>query len=157
MRCGFSGDGRRKRNRVETEKQLFTETQGLELVLGVGERCTVTSAIQRPGSGHLRGSEGAEKSIMVSMGQDHSGTGAVGLFSFSFLPSFSLIVDCLTTPRQLPLSAPVAHAQLPVACQPLLTVSVLEGNEAVFGLWFLCLTIFLKYNKTTKCIFAFPK
>lgn len=34
-------------------KAALTETQGLELVLGVGERCTVTNAIQRPGSGHL--------------------------------------------------------------------------------------------------------
>lgn len=46
-------------------KAALTETQGLELVLGVGERCTVTSAIQRPGSGHLRGSDSGEMSIIV--------------------------------------------------------------------------------------------
>lgn len=46
-------------------KAALTETQGLELVLGVGERCTVTSAIQRPGSGHLRGSDSGETSIIV--------------------------------------------------------------------------------------------
>lgn len=45
--------------------EVLTETQGLELVLGVGERCTVTSAIQQPGSGHLRGSDRGQTSIAV--------------------------------------------------------------------------------------------
>lgn len=49
----------------EPTKELLTETQGLELVLGVGERCTVTSAIQQPGSGHLRESDSGETSIVV--------------------------------------------------------------------------------------------
>lgn len=53
-------------------KAALTETQGLELVLGVGERCTVTSAIQRPGSGHLKGSDGGEMSIIVLRLQDLS-------------------------------------------------------------------------------------
>lgn len=49
-------------------KAALTETQGLELVLGVGERCTVTSAIQRPGSGHLRGSDRSE-TIIIDLGE----------------------------------------------------------------------------------------
>lgn len=53
-------------------KAALTETQGLELVLGVGERCTVTSAIQRPGSGHLRGSDSGETSIIVLRGRNPS-------------------------------------------------------------------------------------
>lgn len=53
-------------------KAALTETQGLELVLGVGERCTVTSAIQRPGSGHLRGSDSGETSIIVLRGKKPS-------------------------------------------------------------------------------------
>lgn len=51
-------------------KAALTETQGLELVLGVGERCTVTSAIQRPGNGHLRGSDSGETSIIVWRGRN---------------------------------------------------------------------------------------
>lgn len=50
---------------AEPIKEVLTETQGLELVLGVGERCTVTSAIQQPGSGHLRESDSGETSIAV--------------------------------------------------------------------------------------------
>lgn len=46
-------------------KEVLTETQGLELVLGVGERCTVTSAIQQQGSRHLRGSDSGETSIAI--------------------------------------------------------------------------------------------
>lgn len=65
-----------------------SETQGLELVLGVGERCTVTSAIQRPGSGHLRASDGADMSIMVPRRRKPNRVLAVCLspaFSFFFL------------------------------------------------------------------------
>lgn len=95
-------------------KADLTETQGLELVLGVGERCTVTSAIQRPGSGHLRGSDSGETSIIVSKARKGSWSRAVGLRS-SFPLSSSLTVDCLTTPRLFPLSAPAAHAQQPLS------------------------------------------
>ncbi len=94
----------------------LTETQGLELVLGVGERCTVTSAIQRPGSGHLRGSDSGETSIMVQRRRKPSFSRVICRLSF-FPLSSSLIGDCLTTPRLFPLSAPPAHAQLPLACQ----------------------------------------
>lgn len=66
-------------------KAALTETQGLELVLGVGERCTVTSAIQRPGSGHLRGSDSGETSIIVLSWRKPSRTRVVGPLSF-FLP-----------------------------------------------------------------------
>lgn len=50
-------------------KRGLTETQGLELVLGVGERCTVTSAIQRLGSEHLSGSDTGEISIILLRGR----------------------------------------------------------------------------------------
>lgn len=68
-------------------KAPLTETQGLELVLGVGERCTVTSAIQWPGSGHhLRASKGGETSIIVLRKRKPSRTWVVCLCSF-FFPS----------------------------------------------------------------------
>lgn len=57
--------------RVSIEAAL-TDTQGLELVLGVGDRCTVTSAIQRPGSGHPRGSDGGHTSIVVLKGRQRA-------------------------------------------------------------------------------------
>ena len=53
--------------------------------------------------------------------------------SLGFPPSSSLIVDCLTTPRLFPLSAPSAHAQLPLACQSWLTICVLDVNKAVMS------------------------
>lgn len=68
-------------------KAPLTETQGLELVLGVGERCTVTSAIQWPGSGHhLRASKGGETSIIVLRTREPSRSWVVCLRSF-FSPS----------------------------------------------------------------------
>lgn len=110
----------------------LTETQGLELVLGVGERCTVTSAIQRPGSGHLRGSNRGEKSIIVLRERKPSRTRAVCLLPV-FLPSSAPMADYLTTPRLFPLVATPAHAQLPMACQSRLTVCVLDINEVMSG------------------------
>lgn len=65
---GGSGVGGGGQQGEFNKKAALTETQGLELVLGVGERCTVTRAIQRPGSGHLRGTDGGETSIIVPRG-----------------------------------------------------------------------------------------
>lgn len=48
-----------------SKRPWLTETQGLELVLGVGERCTVTSAIQRPGNRYLRESDNGKTVIIV--------------------------------------------------------------------------------------------
>ena len=42
-----------------------TDTQGLELVLGVGDRCTVTSAIQRAGNTHLRHGSGDTRIMLM--------------------------------------------------------------------------------------------
>lgn len=64
-------------------KVALTETQGLELVLGVGERCTVTSAIQRPGSGDLTGNDSGETSIAVSRGRNPTRTRVIFLLPFS--------------------------------------------------------------------------
>lgn len=52
----------------ETEKDeyLLTETQGLDVALGVGDLWTVTNAIQAPGNGYLRGTGDAETDIIVS-------------------------------------------------------------------------------------------
>lgn len=68
----------------ESIKVALTETQGLELVLGVGERCTVTSAIQQPGSGHLRGSDSGETSIAVFGDNIPTQTGVICLLPFFF-------------------------------------------------------------------------
>lgn len=51
--------------------------------------------------------------------------------SLVFPLSFSVIVDCLTTPRLFPLSVSCAHAQLPIACQSWLTICVLDINKTV--------------------------
>lgn len=69
---GFGGGEAAVVEEEDSIKAALTETQGLELVLGVGERCTVTSAIQRPGSGHLRGSDSGETSIIVLSGRKPS-------------------------------------------------------------------------------------
>lgn len=81
---------------------VLTETQGLELVLGVGERCTVTSAIQRPGSGHLRAGDGGETGIMIPKRRKATQTLAVCLL-WPFLPLSLCSTVCLTTPRLFPL------------------------------------------------------
>lgn len=128
-------EGRREGGRRGVSiKAALTETQGLELVLGVGERCTVTSAIQRPGSGHLRGSDSGETSIIVLRWRETPAESGLLVLSFSPLSlSLSLIVDYLTTPRLFPLSALAAHAQRPFVCQPRLTVCVLDVNKAVMS------------------------
>lgn len=78
-------------------KASLTETQGLELVLGVGDRCTVTRAIHRPGSGYRRGSDSGETSIIVSRRRNVSRRGSPVFFAcFS---SLCLFDGYLTTPR----------------------------------------------------------
>lgn len=71
-------------------KAALTDTQGLELVLGVGERCTVTSAIQRPGNGHLRGSNGGATSIMVRREREKSADPGAFVSSLTLPVSLSL-------------------------------------------------------------------
>lgn len=68
----------------ESIKAALTETQGLELVLGVGERCTVTSAIQQPGSGHLRGNNSGKTSIAFFGEKIPTQTDVIFLLPFFF-------------------------------------------------------------------------
>lgn len=51
-----------KKKRCES----LTETHGLDVALGVGDRCTVTNAIQAPVNGYLRETGGDETDIIVS-------------------------------------------------------------------------------------------
>jgi len=53
---------------LEEEKRCesLTETHGLDVALGVGDRCTVTNAIQAPVNGYLRETGGGETDIIVS-------------------------------------------------------------------------------------------
>lgn len=50
----------------EKRCELLTETHGLEVALGVGDRCTVTNAIQAPVNGYLKETGGGETDIIVS-------------------------------------------------------------------------------------------
>lgn len=114
----FLGGKKRRRRR-----QKPTETQGLELVLGVGERCTVTSAIQRAGNRHLRGeSDRGETGILLVRGE----SGWYGAVVLS--PEYTL---SLTTPRLAPPHARTAHAHRHHSCQFRLTPCVLlEGQRS---------------------------
>lgn len=56
--------GRRCRRKKRCES--LTETHGLDVALGVGDRCTVTNAIQAPVNGYLRETGGGETDIIVS-------------------------------------------------------------------------------------------
>ncbi|KAL0162354.1 hypothetical protein M9458_041750, partial [Cirrhinus mrigala] len=50
----------------EKRCESLTETHGLDVALGVGDRCTVTNAIQAPVNGYLRETGGGETDIIVS-------------------------------------------------------------------------------------------
>lgn len=62
--------GRQKR------RELLTETQGLDVALGVGDLWTVTNAIQAPGNGYLRKTSDAETDIIVSKGEISCASGS---------------------------------------------------------------------------------
>lgn len=66
---GNSGNEPKTTEPMEGEKkrcESLTETQGLDVALGVGDRCTVTNAIQAPVNGYLRETGGGETDIIVS-------------------------------------------------------------------------------------------
>lgn len=111
-------EGRREGGRRGVSiKAALTETQGLELVLGVGERCTVTSAIQRPGSGHLRGSDSGETSIIVLRWRETPAESGLLVLSFSPL-SLSL-----SDRRLLDYSPAVSSVSSSCACATSLRLS----------------------------------
>ena len=114
----FSPGGRRTGVEAPRGWGRLTETQGLELVLGVGDRCTVTSAIQRRGSGHLREGDTGETSILGCEEEEETPGGPAARRSRRCL-FLSPLGGCLSTPRLLvPLSASPAHAQAPGARHP---------------------------------------
>lgn len=61
----YRGGGRCRRKEKKRCESL-TETHGLDVALGVGDRCTVTNAIQAPVNGYLRETGGGETDIIVS-------------------------------------------------------------------------------------------
>ncbi|KTF89121.1 hypothetical protein cypCar_00046688 [Cyprinus carpio] len=66
----------------EKRCESLTETQGLDVALGVGDRCTVTNAIQAPVNGHLRETGSGETDIIVSEDISRSSSVATALPRF---------------------------------------------------------------------------
>lgn len=77
-------EGVGKKERCES----LTETHGLDVALGVGDRCTVTNAIQAPVNGYLRETGGGETDIIVS--GDISRSSSVATALSRFLPAAAL-------------------------------------------------------------------
>lgn len=73
-----------RRWKVSEKKRCesLTETHGLDVALGVGDRCTVTNAIQAPVNGHLRETGGGETDIIVSRDISRSSSVATAVSRF---------------------------------------------------------------------------